>query len=883
MFTSFAATIGTIKAQDGGSSPLSGPIELTSDYTLTEDLTFDPGHGFIIKADGITLDGAGYKITGSKSIATCEWISATDPNEANSAMGVLNSGYDNVVIKNLEIENFATGIYLHGIASNHVENNLIEDCVIHDNGLDDMGGSGSESVTHGIHTCYVRDSEITDNEIYDNEGTGSGCEDGGNGIYMHGGGSDHDYNTISGNDLYDNAKSGFWMKRGSDYCTISNNHAWENGNGAGITDDTRGGIILRCKTTDHNQIELNTVENNNGEGIYIGGYENIIEENIITGNSKNGIFLGRSDGSEDNQILNNYICGHSSGYFDVNNFHSSGGGNTGDDNAGETAKNYRDDGTTGSEYFTYPCIPDTTITSGPSGTIDYNDVTFTWTGEGYITSSTGLKYSYKLEGYDPSWSSYTTSTSKSYNDLDDGSYTFKVKAKDAAGNVDPSPAQRSFTVDTDDPDTTPPDTSITSGPSGTIDYDDVSFTWTGSDDTTPTPDLTYSFKLEGYDSDWSSYSSSTSKNYNDLGDDSYIFKVKAKDMAGNIDPTPAERLFNVEAEGEEVEYDVSWKVLKKQIPIENPLLAKKKGLIIEFIQEIPFINIQLNRQPFEKIIKIDEYNIKSINFTLSWKDDKIENGEDTLTLTINSPNGNELYKQSSTGEGILNYKKTDINPLPDVNSIIGKNEDDALENLKEYYGTNWKNENIKITVSVEIGEKRFLRRLFEKGNDFTLGISYEYYAAEVTIADDPPETQITSEIIDKNKIQIKWQGQDDKTPYDELRYSYLLKNKSLETDPAWSDWTKKTSISYDNLANGNYLFKVKTKDNTGNIDLTPAEQVFKIKYISESDYQKNNDSDNIEKNSSVSSESNNLLNLFLAFISIIIFAFITLINKIKKD
>jgi ATP-dependent Zn protease len=115
------------------------------------------------------------------------------------------------------------------------------------------------------------------------------------------------------------------------------------------------------------------------------------------------------------------------------------------------------------------------------------------------------------------------------------------------------------------------------------------------------------------------------------------------------------------------------------------------------------------------------------------------------------------------------------------------------------------------------------------------------------------------------------------------RYSYLFKNKSLETDTAWSDWTKKTSISYDNLANGNYLFKVKTKDNTGNIDLTPAEHVFEINYISESKYQTNNDSDNIEKASSVSPESNNLLNLFLAFISIIVVAFIALMNKIKKD
>jgi hypothetical protein len=193
--------------------------------------------------------------------------------------------------------------------------------------------------------------------------------------------------------------------------------------------------------------------------------------------------------------------------------------------------------------------PDTIITSGPSGTIDYDDVTFTWSGSDDTTPTSGLVYSYRLQGHDSSWSSYSSSTSKSYNNLDDGPYTFRVRAKDAAGNVDPSPAERSFTVETGGgSDTTPPDTTITSGPSGTIDYDDVTFTWTGSDDKTPTSGLKYSYKLEGHDSSWSSYTSTTSKTYNNLGDGSYTFKVKAKDAAGNIDPSPAQRSFIIDTE-----------------------------------------------------------------------------------------------------------------------------------------------------------------------------------------------------------------------------------------------------------------------------------------------------------------------------------------------
>jgi hypothetical protein len=99
-----------------------------------------------------------------------------------------------------------------------------------------------------------------------------------------------------------------------------------------------------------------------------------------------------------------------------------------------------------------PDTTDTSITGGPSGTITYNDVTFTYTGSDDVTSTSNLVYSYRLDGdgYDSSWSSYTSSTSKSYNDLPNGSYTFYVRAKDQAENVDSSPASRSFTVTQDD-------------------------------------------------------------------------------------------------------------------------------------------------------------------------------------------------------------------------------------------------------------------------------------------------------------------------------------------------------------------------------------------------------------------------------------------------
>jgi len=99
-------------------------------------------------------------------------------------------------------------------------------------------------------------------------------------------------------------------------------------------------------------------------------------------------------------------------------------------------------------FFADTTPPDTTITSGPSGTINYNNITFEWTGNDDKTSTSNLLYSYKLEGYDNSWSSWVPLTNKSYNNLPDNSYTFKVKAKDRAGNVDATPTEVTFTVRT---------------------------------------------------------------------------------------------------------------------------------------------------------------------------------------------------------------------------------------------------------------------------------------------------------------------------------------------------------------------------------------------------------------------------------------------------
>jgi hypothetical protein len=95
--------------------------------------------------------------------------------------------------------------------------------------------------------------------------------------------------------------------------------------------------------------------------------------------------------------------------------------------------------------------PDTAIASGPSGTVTTSAVSFT-----FSSNEAGASFQCRLDAQD--WS--PCSSPQAYSALADGAHAFAARATDAAGNVDATPATRSFTVDT-----TP---SAGGPPSGTI-------------------------------------------------------------------------------------------------------------------------------------------------------------------------------------------------------------------------------------------------------------------------------------------------------------------------------------------------------------------------------------------------------------------------------
>ena len=92
-------------------------------------------------------------------------------------------------------------------------------------------------------------------------------------------------------------------------------------------------------------------------------------------------------------------------------------------------------------------------------------------------------------------------------------------------------------------------TSIVSGPAGTISTTTADFTWTGSDNLTSVGNLTYAYRLDPLEQNFSAFGSGSSKSYTNLASGNYTFYVKAQDQAANQDSTPAARSFTVNVGG----------------------------------------------------------------------------------------------------------------------------------------------------------------------------------------------------------------------------------------------------------------------------------------------------------------------------------------------
>lgn len=109
--------------------------------------------------------------------------------------------------------------------------------------------------------------------------------------------------------------------------------------------------------------------------------------------------------------------------------------------------------------------PNTSITSGPQNPTASTNASFGFNGSDNTTASGNLIFECKLD----TGAFATCSSPKSYSDLAVGQHTFSVRARDAAGNTDASPAAATWSINAPSAsDNTPPTVAITSPTGGTV-------------------------------------------------------------------------------------------------------------------------------------------------------------------------------------------------------------------------------------------------------------------------------------------------------------------------------------------------------------------------------------------------------------------------------
>lgn len=196
-------------------------------------------------------------------------------------------------------------------------------------------------------------------------------------------------------------------------------------------------------------------------------------------------------------------------------------------------------------YFVDETPPSTVVDASPAQYIAAGGATFTFHSPDQDPYNQ-VTFVCKAEVLDPPLQTYNYGCSGGTFDWGftyDGHYRMTIIARDASGNQDPAPPVIEFTADR-----VAPETSLDSGPSGTLWQRSATFTFSGSDPTGGFSGAVAGSGVGGYECrlDGGSWNPCTSGvGYDQLAQGSHTFDVRAVDRSGNSDQTPASRTWTV--------------------------------------------------------------------------------------------------------------------------------------------------------------------------------------------------------------------------------------------------------------------------------------------------------------------------------------------------
>ncbi len=460
------------------------------------------------------------------------------------------------------------------------------------------------------------------------------------------------------------------------------------------------------------------------------------------------------------------------------------------------------------------------ITNPPTEAIKSNTYTFYFDRENSQTLKDKLQYSWRLDG--SPWSECSTKTEAKLTNLSASWHLFEVKAINTDNNDDPTPAEASFEVEEQFP-----ETFIAKMPKSPVKTASITFQFFGRDLQTPMDKLRYSWHVDG--EFWSHPSTKTIAVLTDLSNGRHLFEVKAIDTNGNEDPTPVGERFEV--------------LIEEQFP-DTKIIDYPKDIVKTPYVMFKFIGIDLqtetNQLKYSWRIDFNPWS-ELTKETMVLYNQNLSKGSHWFEVKAIDADGNgdptpdkKLFAVVDI-EGkfpetqIIQPSENDVLETEDVTfHFTGGDNQNSTKKLQYSWRTdkeeNWAIPSTQRTVTRSFPDGRhwFQVKAIADGNeDPTPAKVWFIVDTQRNVPDtwivNPPGNPIkTSDFI------FQFTGKDPQTPYNQLLYSWRV------DQGYWSAPSPDTKAYINDLSNGLHRFEVKAIDGDGNEDSTPARADFQV-------------------------------------------------------
>jgi len=465
--------------------------------------------------------------------------------------------------------------------------------------------------------------------------------------------------------------------------------------------------------------------------------------------------------------------------------------------------------------------PDTEILKPPR-VVTSPEITFQFQGRDAETKPENLQYSWHLD--DDDWSKPSKETTVKVTILTNGKHLFEARAHDDSGNVDQTPDKAWFEVAIPSP-----VIKITPLPQSPLPIPEITFAF----EVEEVGDWLYSWQLDG--KELAKRSKEQSTTLTNLTNGKHSFEVRAKNESDNIEAIPAQVWFEVAVD---LQPPDMWIIDPPAAPI------KSSQVTFNFSGK----DNRTNTKDLQYSWHLDKGEWSPFSKATSATLSKLTNGTYTFEVRARDEVGNKGEYPAQVTFTVA------IDPLRPPVIIINppdaplKSADVTLDFKVEYanadmiknFEYSWHLDEeewsaFSKTTNVPLRNLTNGKHLFEVQAKATSG-EVEPIPAKIWFEVDvdrlPPDTIIThrpDEPLRSTEFTFEFSGTDSHTKPDDLVYSWRLSRIPLqESEEQWSNFSEDSSVNLTKLADGDYLFEVKAKDEVGNEDKGPAEVRFKV-------------------------------------------------------